>query len=107
MNPSSPSPQPKLSAALAAIWQRSRPQVLERLALLEQAAAAHTLPETLRHEAASTAHKLAGTLGMFGFPQGTELARQLEEQFERPHPDPATLNQLTQTLREVLFPEGG
>ena len=69
-------PLPRLSAALAAIWQRSQPEVIERLA----------------------------TLGMFGFPQGTELARQLEQQFELDQPDATTLGKLTHDLREAVFP---
>ncbi len=99
-----PSSQPgNMASAIAAIWQRSRPQILERLDLLDRAAAADPLPSSLRHEAAATAHKLAGTLGMFGFPQGTELARQLEQQLEEPAPDRAILAQLAAALRRLLF----
>jgi len=32
------------------------------------------------------AHKLAGTLGMFGYPRGTDLARLIEEVLELPDP---------------------
>ena len=99
------SPQAELSAALAAIWQRNQPQVQERLALLERAAAADPLPRALQQEAAATAHKLAGTLGMFGFAQGTDLARELEQQFELEHPDASSLTTLTQRLRASIFPQ--
>ena len=57
---------------LAAIWQRHRPIVLERLNLLDRAASAameDTLSLELHEEAAEVAHKLAGSLGMyFPFP---------------------------------------
>ena len=97
-------PKVELSAALAAIWQRSQPQMLERLALLERVAATEPMPETLRQEAAAIAHKLAGTLGMFGFAQGTELARELEQHLELPQTNHATLASLTDRLREAVFP---
>ncbi len=70
---------------LAGLWEKNLPVLRERLALLEaaaDAADAGTLTAELQHEAASTAHKLAGSLGMFGHPKGTELARVLEESFE-------------------------
>ena len=100
------SPQSKISSALAAIWQRNQPQVLERLAALDRAAHANPLPALLQQEAAATAHKLAGTLGMFGFTRGTEIARELEQHLELAHPDSATLTGQTRRLREAIFPEG-
>ena len=42
------------------------------------AALAGTLPASLREQAFAEAHKLAGVLGTFGLPQGTELAREAE-----------------------------
>jgi HPt (histidine-containing phosphotransfer) domain-containing protein len=66
---------------LAALWERNLPVVRERVGVLEQAAAAAvagTLSTELRAQAASDAHKLAGSLGMFGYPRGTELARAIE-----------------------------
>jgi HPt (histidine-containing phosphotransfer) domain-containing protein len=66
---------------IANLWLRNRPQTLARLALLDRAAAAaaaHSLTPELRGEATSVAHKFAGSLGMFGFHDGTRLARELE-----------------------------
>jgi len=74
---------------LASLWQKNLPMLRERLALLEaaaQAAEAGTLTEEQRHEAGSTAHKLAGSLGTFGYPRGTELARALEHRFDSDQP---------------------
>ena len=70
---------------LAGLWDKNLPTLRERLALLDaavNAAAAGTLTAEQRKEAASTAHKLAGSLGMFGYPRGTDLARALEQSFE-------------------------
>ena len=96
-------PQLRISAGLAAIWQRQQPQVLERLAQLE-AAAANPRSEALQKEAAATAHKLAGMLGMFGFAHGTDIARELEQHLESAIPDADTLIDLTRRLREAVFP---
>lgn len=66
---------------LASVWQRNLPVVRERLALLSDVAIhadAGALTEKARKEAADVAHKLAGSLGMFGYLNGTEIARELE-----------------------------
>ena len=88
---------------IAVLWQRNRPQILERLALLDRAAIAPLTPQ-LRQESVDTAHKLAGTLGMFGFHEGTRLAREIELQLETAAPDQAHLIALAAELRQVLFP---
>jgi len=97
------SAQSKTQNMIAALWQRSQPQVLERLALLDRAAAEPLTP-ALQQEAAATAHKLAGSLGMFGFPEGTRIARELEQQLEADCPNPIQLKSLTTALRQTLFP---
>lgn len=94
----------KTQALLADLWRRKRPVVEERLAVLERAATAQPLTEALRSEAHDVAHKLAGSLGMFGFEQGTRLARELELLLEEPTPDTVKLAELTMQLRELLFP---
>jgi HPt (histidine-containing phosphotransfer) domain-containing protein len=92
-------PDTRTSALLASLWQRNLPQLQARLDLLDQAAASDPLPDTLRAEAASVAHKLAGSLGMFGYPEGTRLARQLEVLLESDAPPQQQLVKLTQELR--------
>ena len=49
-------------------------------------------------------HKLAGSLGMFGFPKGTVIARALEDEFHQDSPDPALLSDLTRDLRHTPLP---
>jgi HPt (histidine-containing phosphotransfer) domain-containing protein len=100
------------SKLIADLWVRHRPLILERLALLDAAAAASqagTLNEEQRKEGESTAHKLAGSVGMFGFHQGTVFARELEVEFTSATPDAQRLHTLTAGLRSTLFPpaEGG
>ena len=63
------------------MWQRNLPILRARIANLEMAAQhaeVGQLTGPARQEAADIAHKLAGSLGMFGYLRGTEIARQLE-----------------------------
>lgn len=119
-------PTPSL---LAALWRRNLPILLERLDLLDHAAhqlQSGPLPNALLEEITSIAHKLAGSLGMFGYHQGTLVARDLEHLLDSvqhttptstcpgssdPAPDgqapsiPAyahRFRELTQTLRQSL-----
>jgi HPt (histidine-containing phosphotransfer) domain-containing protein len=93
---------------LSRLWQRSVPLVRERLATLDAAsAAAHTgkFPDDLRIRAIDEAHKLAGSLGMFGYPESSALATEIEALLEAPDPPPAEfLTTLTTALRTTLFP---
>lgn len=71
----------QVQAAVAKIWQRTKPLNLERLAVIEQAITALQLGQLeaeLHHQAQRAAHKLVGSLGTFGFMEGSTLARQLE-----------------------------
>lgn len=99
----------KTTSLLAALWLRVRPIVEERLATLDGAAAAVTegsLTELLRKEAQGSAHKLAGSLGMYGYDEGTLIARQLEVMLESNAPEAGSLTGLISKLRAAVFPEG-
>ena len=70
---------------LATLWEKNLPLLRERLELLDaavKAASAGEITAEQRKEAGATAHKLAGSLGMFGYPKGTEMARALEQSFD-------------------------
>lgn len=70
-----------LSAAIAAAWEQSRPNIVKRVTFLEETVAAAltgALGDEQRREAEGEAHKLAGSLGTFGFPEGSRLAREVE-----------------------------
>ncbi len=100
----------KTRALLATLWQKNLPIVTERVTVLERAAdaaATGALTPEARAEAMGTAHKLAGALGMFGYPRGTELARcfeqSLEQSLEGDAPlDALVLRELAAALRESL-----
>ncbi|MBD2564054.1 MULTISPECIES: response regulator [Nostoc] len=81
------SPVPNLKSqqqalmAVAEIWQRFQGRVDEQVRVLEQAIAAliqNSLNPELRSLAAKEAHTLAGSLGTFGLPLGSKLARNIE-----------------------------
>lgn len=72
----------KTKTALAEVWQRYEGTYNERLAILEranQAWQAGKLTGQLLQQARWAAHKLAGSLGVFGFSQGSHLALEMEQ----------------------------
>ncbi|BAY24171.1 multi-component transcriptional regulator, winged helix family protein [Calothrix sp. NIES-2100] len=73
--------QQQTLAAVAGIWQRFQGRVKEQVGLLEQAATVNykSLSPELRSQAAQEAHTLAGSLGTFGLPLGSKLARKIEQ----------------------------
>jgi HPt (histidine-containing phosphotransfer) domain-containing protein len=101
----SESPQQKLHAMLAGIWEKSKQTIAERIGILQQAqilAASDSLDEAARLRAVDAAHKLAGVLGTFGLPRGTELAREVEETFGNPAAwSPTTIQRLASLLDEL------
>lgn len=79
-------PERQTQAAIAEAWERYKPSLVTRLASIDEALKAleaKTLSESLRSTAEQQAHKLAGSLGMFGFPEGSVLVRDLEQSFAR------------------------
>ena len=69
---------------LFGVWERSRHTVVERAALLQRAGELWNqdrLDAATQRRAVDAAHKLAGVLGTFGLPRGTELAREAERLF--------------------------
>jgi HPt (histidine-containing phosphotransfer) domain-containing protein len=99
----------KIEARLAGLWQSQLSLLQKRLDLLDHAAAeasSGTLSEALRTEAVSIAHKLSGSLGMFGYQQGTDTAREIEQILNAPTPHTLDrLNALATRLREILQPK--
>ena len=96
------------STLLTRLWERNTPILLDRLNTLDaaaEAAANGTLNDTLRTAAQAQAHNLAGSLGMFGYPKRTAIAREIEEFLNTPSTEPSQrLSQLTKSLRTTLFP---
>lgn len=95
--------QEEARSAVIAAWEQFREPTMERVILLDQAVAAlqaHHLPVDLRQAAQSAAHKLAGSLAMFGFPAGSRLGREIEQWFQAGH-GPESLYQLRNKVREL------
>lgn len=94
------------TALLARLWKQNLPIVRDRVTCLERAAQACAdgqFTEALREEAINVAHKLAGSLGMFGYPRGTEIAREVEQMLEdEPSPDPGRFQRLAAELHATL-----
>lgn len=95
----------KIDALLTSLWERGLPLLRERLDVLDRAATATgagELSQDLRIEAVEIAHKLAGSLGMFGYDHGTEVARQIEQLLGVPPRATNHLTALVGQLRETL-----
>lgn len=74
--------QQKIEEAVSELWKRFKEPSKKRVAAIERALAAlqeGKLTEELRNSAISEAHKLAGSLGTYGFPLGSKLARNIEQ----------------------------
>lgn len=94
---------PSMADALQRMWVRFLPEIESRLAVVEGAATAleaSSLPADQREAAHQAAHKLAGILGTFGLPRGTDLARQAEHFLAEARPT-ETASELSGWLAEL------
>ena len=97
----------QMQAAINAIWQKSIPQTRTRLALLQHAAddlaVSRSIDPDQRAEAIAVSHKLAGSLGMFGFTDATEHARAIEAELDHNGlPQPERLQEKVAALMASL-----
>jgi DNA-binding response OmpR family regulator len=104
-----PGASQKVEAAVTRIWEQTKEVTLTQLAILEQTVTAlrsATLDQTLYASALQSAHKLAGSLGMFGFETGSQQARQLEALLEAAQPlttlEQQALSQQIQPLVQAI-----
>ena len=80
-SPAAPAPG-GLSAAVAQVWERFREPVLKRVDVVEQAALSLLeggLDAEARRNAEREAHKLAGSVGTFGYGEASRLSREAEQ----------------------------
>jgi len=95
----------KLHDLLATLWSRSQQSITDRLDVLRTALRTlRTNPaeKNARRGGADAAHKLAGILGTFGLPEGTNLARRIEVMLEAPAPiRPFDLDTLQRTIDQL------
>jgi HPt (histidine-containing phosphotransfer) domain-containing protein len=92
----------KIAARLTELWRTSRPTILERMDVLRSACDSLTqnpLNTDARTNGLEAAHKLSGVLGIFGLPQGSEIASSIEHQLKSG--EPLTTGGLT-TLRDRI-----
>jgi CheY-like chemotaxis protein len=74
--------QAKVLAVVQQMWGNFKESLGSQMTLFEQAIAqlsTGTLDSELRSSAEAQAHRLIGSLGSFGLPQGSEVARQIEQ----------------------------
>jgi diguanylate cyclase (GGDEF)-like protein len=109
--PASPSNQSKeqTTAAVANLWERFKSTNLKRVEVLEQIVMTlfeGALSEEQRQQAERDAHKLAGSVGTFGFLKGSQLAREMEHLFQSgvhlSQDDVRHLSELVVALRQEL-----
>jgi len=97
--------QQAMTQALEKLWNRFRPEMVERVSLLESANRAlstNKLSKDQQGQANSAAHKLAGVLGTFGLTKGTVLAREAELLYAGDaETDPDSLPRLNEITREL------
>lgn len=103
----------QMKAAVAQAWKTHESTMRERLSTLEATATAMDdgqLNSDLQQAGRSQAHKLAGSLGCYGFAEGSRIARELEQllQLTAPLDDQqvAQVSQLVQRLRQNLAAGG-
>ena len=90
------------SATINRVWSKFKDLAFQRLADLENlamASAEENLSDELYQQAKSSAHKLAGSLGCFGFLEGSKVARQIEQLLDR---SPVTKANLEQIVRLTI-----
>jgi diguanylate cyclase (GGDEF)-like protein len=95
--------QPRSPTIIAGIWHRFQAKVSTQVGVLEQATAAsliQSLSPKLQQQAKQDAHILAGSLSMFGFPHGGDLARNIEQLLGSP--DVLSLDQAEQFQAWVI-----
>jgi len=92
----------KLAERLTELWRSSKSTVLERMLTLRSACERLTQEPSdadARTRGLEAAHKLSGVLGVFGLPQGSEIASSIEFLLETK--GPLTAETLTALQRRV------
>lgn len=74
-------PAAAIAARLADLWRTSRPVIVDRLNLLHatlEDLARNPADSEARSQGREAAHKLSGILGVFGLPDGSRIASEIE-----------------------------
>lgn len=95
----------RIAARLTELWRTSRPTILQRMTLLHSACDRLTqnpLDTDARAEGLEAAHKLSGVLGVFGLPQGSEIASSIEFHLKSTEPlNPEDLSSLRDRIADL------
>ena len=97
----------RIAAGLAQVWSTSQGKLFTRMEHLEQAIAlvkAEQITDSIAQIAEESAHKLAGSLGMFESVRGSELAKEIEQwfiQLQRGQMKPLPLEPVTTHIQEL------
>ena len=94
-------PTKDYSEKIKQAWVKFYAATQERLSVLKRLSVALLEPqahENLINEAKSSAHKLAGSLGSFGFPEGSKIAKQIENLLETELIDQGKIEQTIQLI---------
>jgi diguanylate cyclase (GGDEF)-like protein len=99
------SPEQTVRSKLSNVWQRHQDRISKQITVIEQVTSPP--PDATRHQQASQqAHTLAGALGIFGFAEGSRLAKEMEQILATGYPlkakDLTQLAELLATLRQVI-----
>ena len=101
-----PQKSDEVRSALEKVWFNSRPEALERVATLQRFAEnlrSGTRDQLSWERALSAAHRLSGSLGMFGCNEASSCAAEIEALLgDGPTPDVATTVRLVERLRMLL-----
>jgi diguanylate cyclase (GGDEF)-like protein len=95
----------ELGSALAMLWRRHRQSNLDRISLLESITAEvlrGTVDDAGMAEGQGAAHKLAGSLGTFGFDAGSRAALYAESLLREPVVDGRLLAEAVTALRAAV-----
>lgn len=95
-----PTRETEVFDAIAQIWQQFQPKLQEYFAVFEQALT-HPSSE-VQKQARMFAHQLVGSLGTFGFAEGSTIARQLEQGFRSEPLDHNLISERIEALKAVL-----
>jgi HPt (histidine-containing phosphotransfer) domain-containing protein len=96
----------KVRAALEKVWLNSRPEAISRLAVLEsfiEKLRSGRVDDQCLDVARSAAHRLAGSLGMFGLDEGSSCAGNIEALLcQDSAPDIVLIEDLVHQLHNLL-----
>ena len=95
----------RIQARLREVWISTRGTLEERITALEDTVAllqSGRLSSVQREDSLSAAHKLAGSIGMFGLHDGSECARSIENSLSFEHPDVKVILDAVSRLRTYV-----